>query len=91
MTAGLARLPTPGMDPQPVAAVLRYLSPFDFQRSGVKIVKMGTLFGNEVVTDEIEMDLIELNEKEMERFTQWLDDRLAEALQMLTKPLTTGG
>ena len=29
--------------------------------------------------------------KEMERFTQWLDDRLAEALQMLTKPLTTGG
>jgi integrase len=29
--------------------------------------------------------------KEMERFTQWLDDRLAEALQMLTKPLTKMG
>jgi integrase len=26
--------------------------------------------------------------KEMERFTQWLDKRLAETLQMLTKPLT---
>ena len=29
--------------------------------------------------------------KEMERFTQWLDKRLEETSQMLTKPLTTGG
>jgi type I restriction enzyme S subunit len=48
----------------------------DFQGSGVKIVKMGTLFGNEVVTDEIEMDLIELNEKEKERFTLTSNDLL---------------
>jgi hypothetical protein len=28
---------------------------------------------------------------EMERFTQWLDKRLEEASQMLTKPLTKTG
>lgn len=48
----------------------------DFQGRGVKIVKMGTLFSNEVVTDEIEMDRIELDEKELEHFVLTSSDLL---------------
>jgi type I restriction enzyme S subunit len=40
----------------------------EYQGSGIKIAKMGTLFGNEVITNNIEMDLIELNDSEMNRF-----------------------
>ena len=40
----------------------------EHQGSGIKIAKMGTLFGNEVITDDIEMDLIELDESELNRF-----------------------
>lgn len=40
----------------------------EYQGRGIKIAKMGTLFGNEVITDDIEMDLIELDSSELKRF-----------------------
>lgn len=40
----------------------------EHQGSGIKIVKMGTLFGNEIITGDIEMDLIELDDNEIDRF-----------------------
>jgi len=48
----------------------------EHQGRGIKIAKMGTLFGNEVINDGIEMDLIELDDSELKRFLLTKNDLL---------------
>ena len=47
-----------------------------FFGSGIKIVKMGQLFGYDLINDEIEMDRIELSDDEIRRFQLTSDDLL---------------